>query len=83
MKTNNPENYRLVSSVFKKYCRIRKYKPYNNAVTFEHGGFSCTADGGDKDVYFRAVDAACLMCGTADYCSFCGRYCQIDFEEVG
>jgi hypothetical protein len=83
MKTANINNFKLVSSVFKKFCDDRQLIPYGNAVTWEHDGFSCVAYDDNKDYYFRAVDAFCVVCmGNVDYCFSCGRYNGIDFEEV-
>jgi hypothetical protein len=78
LKTSNPNNYRLIRSVFQRYCK--EHGLDNPQVYFEHEGFSCSAD----DRYFRAVDAACPMCldTDPDYCFNCGRYNKIDFERV-
>lgn len=85
MKTNRPQNFKLVKGVFYAYCEENSLVPHENAVMFEHGGFSCSAkDSYGEDHNFRAVDAACSYCeeGAVDYCFNCGRNYQIDFEEV-
>lgn len=85
MKTNNKDHYKLIKAVFMLYCEEHNLTPYNNAVTWEHGGFSCLAfDDEGLDRNFRAVDAACNICKGrgVEYCYGCGRSNEIDFEEV-
>ena len=85
MKTNNPQNYRLVKSVFVLFCEKNYLKPYNNPVFFEHDTFCCSAENDDGDtVQFVAVDAACPYCVNrgVDYCFNCGRSSEIDFEPI-
>jgi hypothetical protein len=82
LKTNNPNKYRLIGSVFMLYCEEQGFE--NPQVYFEHDGFSCSAQDDDEiERNFRAVDAACPMClnSGVEYCRNCGRSNQIDFEE--
>ena len=85
LKTSDQSNHDLVKSIFMSFCDERDLTPYLNCVTWEHEGFSCSAENADEEtVQFRAVDAACPTCldSNLDTCPSCGRHNEIDFEEV-